>query len=115
MSDVVSSPAVSLPSRAYRTKKAAWIGLGVVCLLVATVLIVPTFIDLGLFKSTYLPLVEDALNRRVDVSEVRLSLIPTPAIRLSRLRVSDGPSLAENTSFSAQQVRLQLKFLPLLR
>jgi len=104
-----------LPSRAYRTKKAAWIGLGVVCLLVATVLIVPTFIDLGLFKSTYLPLVEDALNRRVDVSEVRLSLIPTPAIRLSRLRVSDGPSLAENTSFSAQQVRLQLKFLPLLR
>jgi AsmA protein len=105
-----------LPSRAYRIKQAAWIGLGVVGFLLATVLIVPTFIDLGLFKSTYLPLVEDALDRRVDVNEVRLSLVPTPSIRLSRLRVSDGPTpAADDTFFSAQQVRLQLKFLPLLR
>lgn len=115
MSEAVSSPALSLPTRAYRIKKAAWIGLGVVGLLLATVLIVPAFIDLGLFKSTYLPLVEDALDRRVDVSEVRLSLVPTPSIRLSRLRVSDGPTSADNTFFSAQQVRLQLKLLPLLR
>jgi AsmA protein len=115
MSEAVSAPALSLPSRAYRIKQAAWIGLGVVGLLLATVLIVPTFIDLGLFKSTYLPLVEDALNRRVDVNEVRLSLVPTPSIRLSRLRVSEGPTPADDTFFSAQQVRLQLKFLPLLR
>jgi AsmA protein len=115
MSEAVSSPSLATPSRAHRIKQAAWIGLGVVGLLLATVLIVPTFIDLGLFKSTYLPLVEDALNRRVDVNEVRLSLVPTPSIRLSSLRVSDGPTPADNTFFSAQQVRLQLKFLPLLR
>jgi AsmA protein len=115
MAQAVSSRALSLPSRAYRIKKAAWIGLGVVGLLLATVLIAPTFIDLGLFKNTYLPLVEDALNRRVDVHEVRLTLVPTPSIRLSRLRVFDGPTSADKTFFSAQQVRLQLRFLPLLR
>ncbi len=62
-----------------------------------------------------MPLVEEALNRRVDVAEVRLSLVPTPSIQLSRLRVFDNPPFADNTFFSAEQVRLRLKLLPLLR
>jgi len=46
---------------------------------------------------------------------VRLSLVPTPSIRLSKLRVSDNPPFAGNTFFSAQSVQLRVKFLPLLR
>jgi hypothetical protein len=42
-------------------------------LLFALILIGPHFVDLGLFKRTYLPLVEEALNRRLDVGEVRLA------------------------------------------
>ncbi|HVO92250.1 MAG TPA: AsmA family protein, partial [Terriglobales bacterium] len=115
MSEAVSSSALSLSSRGYRIRKAVWISLGAIGLLFATVLIVPTFIDLGLFKRTYLPLVEDALNRRIDVSEVRLNLIPTPSIRLSKLTVSDSQAFPDNTFFSAEQVQLRLKLLPLLR
>jgi AsmA protein len=115
MPEAVSSPALALPSWAHKIRKAVWVGLGLVVLLVAAILTVPAFVDLGLFKRTYLPLVEDALNRRVDVGEVRLSLIPTPSIRLSKLRVSDGPSFADNTLFSAQQVQLRLKLMPLIR
>jgi AsmA protein len=113
--DVVSSPTLTLPSWFYKIKKAAWVGLAVVGLLIAAILIVPHFIDLGLFKRTYLPLVEEALNRRVDVAEVRLSLVPTPSIRLSKLRVSDSAAFADNIFFSAQQIQLRVKFLPLLK
>ncbi len=115
MPDAVSSTALTLPSWSYKIKKAAWITLGLIGFLFAAILVVPHFVDLGLFKRTYLPLVEETLNRRVDVGEVRLSLIPTPSIRLSNLRVFDSAPFAENTFFSAQQVRLRLKLLPLLK
>jgi len=96
-------------------KKITWI-VGVLFLsLVAMVLIVPHFVDLGIFKSTYLPLLEEALHRHIDVGEVRLSLVPTPSIRLSNLKVSDSPAFPDNIFFTAQQLQLRLKFWPLLR
>ena len=52
MSEAVSST-LSLPSRRYRLRKAAWTVLGAVGSLLATVLIAPTFMDLGLLKRTY--------------------------------------------------------------
>ena len=116
MSDAVTSPSLALPSRRYKIKKAAWISLAVVGLLCTAILVVPHFIDLGLFKRTYLPRLEEALNRRLDVGEVRLSLFPTPSIRLSNLKVFDAsPANADNTFFSAQQMRLRLGFWPLLK
>jgi AsmA protein len=113
--ETVSTPSLALPTWSYKLKKAAWIGLGIIGFLVALILIGPHFVDLGLFKRTYLPLVEEALNRRLDVGEVRLSLVPTPSIRLSNLKVFDPPAFAENTFFSAEQVRLRLKLWPLLK
>ena len=113
MSEAISP--LSLPSRRDRICKAAWIALGLIGLLLATVLIGPTFIDLGRFKRTYLPLVQEALNRRVDVNEVRLSLVPTPSIRLSKLSVFDSPAFPDNIFFSAEQLQLRLKLWPLLR
>ena len=115
MPETVSTPSLALPTWSYKLKKAAWIGLGIIGFLVALILIGPHFVDLGLFKRTYLPLVEEALNRRLDVGEVRLSLVPTPSIRLSNLKVFDPPAFAENTFFSAEQVRLRLKLWPLLK
>src|SRR5581483_4236545 len=115
MSDAVSTENLALPSWSYKVKKAAWIGLAIVGALAALLLIAPHFIDLGLFKRTYLPLVEDALNRRLDVGEVRLSLVPTPSIRLSHLKVFDAPAFADNTFFAAEQVRLRLRLWPLLK
>jgi hypothetical protein len=84
------------------------------CLLGA-ILIIPAFIDLGIFKSTYLPLIEEALHRRIDVSEVRLTFIPTPSIRLSNLKVSESPAFPDNIFFAAQQLQLRLKVWPLMR
>ena len=116
MSDAVTSPPLALPSWGYKIKKAAWIAFAVFGFLLAAIVVVPHFVDLGLFKRTYLPRIEEALNRRVDVGEVRLSLIPMPSIRMSNLRVFDGPSsVHDNTFFSAQQVQLGLRLWPLMK
>jgi len=115
MPEVVSSQTVSTAPRRRLVRRVAWIGLAALACLLALILIAPHFVDLGLFKRTYLPLLEEALDRRIDVGEVHLSLLPTPAISLSDLTVSDSAAFAENIFFSAQQIRLKLRFLPLLR
>ncbi len=107
--------AARVTPRSWAMKKAAWIGVSVMGLLAAIILVVPAWVDLGMFKSAYLPFIEETLHRRVDVAEVRLALVPAPSIRISNLRVSDGPAFPDNTFFSAGQVQLRLKFWPLLR
>jgi uncharacterized protein involved in outer membrane biogenesis len=96
-------------------KKLLFFGAGLFLLLVAVVLAAPAFIDLGFFKRTYLPLVEEAIQRQVDVGEVRLALLPAPSIRLSNLKVSDTADFPDNTFFAAEQIHLRLKLWPLLR
>lgn len=93
-------------------QRTSWIGA--VCLgsTLATLFIATPFIDLGLFKRTYLPRLEEALNRRLDVGQVKLTLAPALSLRVSNLRVFDGSP--ENTVFSSEQVFFTLKFWPLL-
>ena len=96
-------------------KKLLWIGAGLAIILAAVVFVAPAFLDLGSYKNTYLPLIEEAVQRRVDVGEVRLRLVPTPSIRVSSLKVSDTPDFPNNTFFAAEQIQLRLKLWPLLR
>ncbi|MGH7770697.1 MAG: AsmA family protein [Candidatus Binatia bacterium] len=96
-------------------KKALWIGIGLLAVVVVAVLLLPFFIDLGTHKARYLPLVEDALQRKVDIGQVRLRIIPAPSIRISALNVADNPAFSKEAFFTAQQISIQLKFLPLLK
>jgi polyhydroxyalkanoate synthesis regulator phasin len=96
-------------------KKALIAGGAVLAVLIAIVIGLPMFVDLGQFKSTYLPLVEETLQRRVDLDEVHLSLLPTPSIKLSKLKISATPTFPAANFFTAQEVQLRLKLWPLLR
>ena len=115
MTDAVTTSAFAFHAGIKKFSKVLLIGGGVFAGLLAILLVVPHFVDLGLFKATYLPLIEDALGRRVDVGEVHLRLVPTPSIQISKLRVADSQSFAGNTFFAAEQLQLKLKFLPLVR
>jgi hypothetical protein len=115
MSDAVTTPALALPAGNRKLKKGLLIGTVLIAVVLVLAVTVPHFVDLGLFKQTYLPLIEDTLGRRVDVGEVHLRLVPTPSIQISKLRVSDSQSFAGNTFFAAQQIELRLRLLPLLR
>jgi hypothetical protein len=90
-------------------------GAAILALTLAAVLVVPAVVDLGRFKRTYLPLVEEALDRRVDVGAVRLALLPSPSIKVSNLAVSDNPTVSAQHFFAAEEVQLGLRFWPLLR
>jgi len=115
MSDAVTTPALALPAGSGKLRRCLLIGSGTIAALLILAITLPHFVDLGLFKQTYLPLIEDTLGRRVDVGEVHLRLVPTPSIQISKLRVSDNKSFAGNTFFAAQQIELKLRLLPLLR
>ena len=96
-------------------KKALLIIVGILVLLVAAVVVVPPLIDLGAYKGRYLPLVEHALQRKVDVGEIHFRIVPSPAIRLSGLRVLDNPAFSKEPFFTAQSVSLRLRLQPLLK
>ncbi|MGZ8467591.1 MAG: hypothetical protein ACXWXT_18775, partial [Candidatus Binatia bacterium] len=64
MSDTAITPALALATGINKFKKGLLIGGGAFAALLTLLLVVPHFVDLGLFKATYLPLVEDALGRR---------------------------------------------------
>jgi AsmA protein len=114
MSDALTSPSLALPGGG-RIKKYAWFTAAGLAVVLAIAIAAPHFLDLAVFKRTYLPLIEESLNRRVDVGEVRLSLFPTPSIRLSDLRVYESAAGAGSTFFSAEQVRLRLRLWPLFK
>jgi len=85
-------------------KKILLIAAGFIGLLIIPALVAPLFIDLGNYKSQFLPLAERALGRRVDVGEVRLRVLPRPAIYFSRFEISDNPQFSRAPFFSAQRV-----------
>ncbi len=101
--------------RCKKMKRVLLIAIGILVLLAAAIVLVPPLIDLGAHKARYLPLVEQALQRKVDVGEIRLRIVPEPAIRLSALKVSDNPAFSKEPFFTAQQIRLRLRLWPLLR
>jgi AsmA protein len=96
-------------------RRALLIATAILILLVAVIVLIPPLIDLGAHKGRYLPLVEQALQRKVDVGEIRLRIVPAPAIRLSKLSVLDNPAFSKEPFFTAQSVSLRLRLRPLLK
>jgi AsmA protein len=95
-------------------KRALFIILAVLILLALAVIVIPPFIDLAAYKGRYLALVEQALQRKVDVGEIRLRIVPSPAIRISSLQVSDNPAFSKDRFFTAERISLRLKLGALL-
>jgi uncharacterized protein involved in outer membrane biogenesis len=96
--------------------KRALIIAAVVGVLLAVLLVaLPPLIDLGAYKARFLPFAEDALGRKIDVGEVRLRLLPAPAIRLVHLSVADSPAFSREPFFTARALSLRLNLAALLR
>ena len=57
--------------------------LVLVVLLVGVVLALPFFIDLNKYQDQYKPLIEDALNRKVQLQDIRLTVWPRIGARVA--------------------------------
>ncbi len=84
-------------------------------LLVVLIILLPFLIDLSRYQTQYLPIVETALNRKVSIEGMRLTIFPRLGARLSGLVVMDDPAFSTSPFASLASVDIGVKLRPLFR
>ena len=91
------------------------IGLGVaVVLLVGLVLLLPFVVDLNKYQDQYRPLIEEALNRKVTIEDIRLTIWPRLGARVAGFTVVEDPAFGSGPFASLASVEVGVKLMPLL-
>jgi AsmA protein len=88
--------------------------LVVVVLLVGVVLALPFLIDLNKYQDQYKPLIEDALNRKVQLQDIRLTIWPRIGARVAGFTVLDDPAFSSGPFASLSSLDVDVKLMPLL-
>ena len=86
----------------------------VVVLVVGVILALPFLIDLNKYQDQYKPLIEDALNRKVQLQDIRLTIWPRIGARVAGFDVLDDPAFGSNRFASLTSLDVGVKLLPLL-
>jgi len=90
------------------------IGLLIVLILVAGgILALPFLIDLNRYQDQYKPLIEDALNRKVQVQDIRLTIWPRIGARVAGFTVLDDPAFGSSPFASLASLDIGVKLAPL--
>ena len=91
------------------------VGLGVVVLLlVGVVLSLPFLIDLNKYQDKYKPLIEDALNRKIQLQDIRLTIWPRIGARVAGFAVLDDPAFGSGPFTSLTSLDVGVKLMPLV-
>jgi len=88
--------------------------LVLVVLLVGVVLALPFLIDLNKYQDQYKPLIEDALNRKVQLQDIRLTIWPRIGARVAGFTVLDDPVFGSGPFASLASLDVGVKLMPLL-
>ena len=88
--------------------------LVLVVLLVGVVLALPFLIDLNKYQDQYKPLIEDALNRKVQLQDIRLTIWPGIGARVEGFTVLDDPAFGSGPFASLSSLDVGVKVMPLL-
>ena len=90
-------------------------GLGLVLiLLLVVILLLPFLIDLNKYQDQYRPLIEEALNRKVSLKDIRLTIFPRLGVRLAEFSILDDPNFSSAPFLSLTSLDLGVKLRPLL-
>ncbi|MCE3225159.1 MAG: hypothetical protein K0S58_3339 [Nitrospira sp.] len=91
------------------------VGIGAVMLLVILLMVaLPFLIDLNTYQDRYRPLIEEALNRKVELKDIRLTLWPRIGARIGGFVVQDDPAYRTGPFASLSSLDVGVKLLPLL-
>lgn len=91
------------------------IGLVVVLVLIlGAILALPFLIDLSRYQDQYKPAIEAALNRKIDIGEIRLTIWPRIGARVGRFTVLDDPAFGSGPFASLASLHVGVQLLPLL-
>lgn len=94
-------------------RKLIYIAGGIIILLVLAVLILPFFIDANTFRPQIESAAESALNRKVTIGTIHLSLF-SGSVSIDDLSVSDDPAFSSSPFLTARSVAVGVKLLPLI-
>ena len=86
----------------------------VVVLLVGGILSLPFLVDLNKYQDQYKPLIEEALNRKIQLQDIRLRIWPRIGARVAGFTVLDDPSFSSGPFASLTSLDVGVKLLPLL-
>jgi len=87
-------------------------GIGLLLLLVL-LLVLPSLIDLNKYQDEYRPLLEAALNRKITVKNIRLTLLPYIGVRVADFVVQDDPTFNADPFASLASLDVRVRVLPL--
>jgi AsmA protein len=91
------------------------IGLSIILVLVVgSILALPFLIDLNRYQDQYKPLIEDALNRKVQLEDIRLTIWPRIGARVAGFTVLDDPAFGSGPFASLTSLEVGVKLMPLL-
>ena len=91
------------------------IGLGVlVIVLMAAIFSLPFLVDLNKYQDQYKPLLEEALNRKVQLQDIRLTIWPRIGARVAGFAVLDDPAFGSSPFTSLTSLDVGVKLMPLL-
>jgi uncharacterized protein involved in outer membrane biogenesis len=97
-------------------KKATYGLSGLIVLLVAAALIVPSVIDWNGYKSEISAEVRKVTGRTLKITgDLEFTVLPAPRLRISGARLSNAPGAAAAHMMSFQELRVSVALLPLLR
>jgi len=88
--------------------------LSVVVVAVGIILALPFLIDLNKYKDQYKPLIEDALNRKVQLQDIRLTIWPLIGARVAGFAVLEDPAFGSSPFTSLTSLDVGVKLMPLL-
>ena len=86
----------------------------IILLLLGVGLSLPFLIDLNKYQDRYRPLIEEALNRKVSLQDIRLTIWPRIGARVAGFTVQDDPSFRSGPFASLSSLDVGVKLLPLL-
>jgi len=95
-------------------KIVAWVALGLV-VVVGVLALIPFAVDLDKHHDAILNRIKPYVNRQVDFTGIRLTILSGLGAELQGVRVQDDPAFAREEFFSAEAVRLKVALLPLLK
>ena len=87
----------------------------VLVLLVLIVLLLPFLFDLNRYKDHYLPILEQAFHRQVEVENVRLTLFPILGVQLREVVIADDSAFSSKPFLSIPSVQVAVQWKPLLQ
>lgn len=97
-------------------KKVAYGFLGLIVLLVAAALIVPSVIDWNGYKAEISAEVRKATGRTLEIAgDIEFTVLPAPRLRLSDARLSNADGATAAHMISLKELRVNVALLPLLQ